>query len=129
MLIAGWTVALWPTSEDLLAIYSPAAVALNWLGLVPVAHIDSAVMVIEIVLNVLVYIPFSCIVYLGLKRNRIAIAVGFSLALSICGELAQLMFVPSRVPSLFDVLENFLGALIGIAIAPLLKKKTSFDAP
>ena len=70
MLVAGWTVALWPKAHQVRAIYMPAADWLIAIGAIAVNQHDVAVAVLEIVLNVLVYVPFSCVMYLGLTKFR-----------------------------------------------------------
>ena len=126
MLVAGWTVALWPKAHQVRAIYMPAADWLIAIGAIAVNQHDVAVAVLEIVLNVLVYVPFSCVMYLGLTKFRVAITLGFSLFLSVTGELAQLYFVPERVPTIFDVYANFAGAILGLGLALVMQRFSLF---
>jgi glycopeptide antibiotics resistance protein len=73
----------------------------------------------------MVFIPFSCVLYLGLKRFRIFLALALSLTFSIAAELTQGTFLPDRVATAGDVYANFLGAVIGVALAMLIEKLNS----
>lgn len=121
MLCAGWIIALWPNPEQLISVYFPVAndVA-SKLG-----SNDSLVLFtcLEIVLNVLVYVPFACIIFLGLAHMPVGITLGFSTLMSTLGELSQWLFVPVRVPTIVDILSNVFGALLGVALGVLLKRK------
>ncbi len=70
----------------------------------------------DIAFNVVAYIPLGMLVCLYLRsrgdRWPIAKAIGWSAALSLAMELAQL-FIPNRVATLADSAANAMGALIG----------------
>jgi VanZ family protein len=75
----------------------------------------------DIVLNVIIYMPLGLVAVLAFRRRRsrtlaaaAAIACGFLLSVSM--ELLQ-VYVPSRDPSLLDVLTNTLGAAAGAGFA------------
>ncbi len=82
----------------------------------------------DIVTNVLVYIPFGLLLAQGFVR-RTAFPITLPLAasagglLSIALELLQ-AYLPSRVPSILDVVFNTSGAFIGAALAAALSPDT-----
>ena len=122
MLVLGVATVLWPRSNDVRSVYSPAITLLTDLGLVSADQYAVALAILEVSLNVMVFIPLSCVLYLGLKRFRIFLALGLSLAFSIAAELTQGRFLPDRVATVSDVYANFLGALIGVGLAMLIEK-------
>jgi len=125
MLVLGVATVLWPRSNDVRSVYSPAITLLTDLGLVSADQYAVALAILEVSLNVMVFIPLSCVLYLGLKRFRIFLALGLSLAFSIAAELAQGSFLPDRVATASDVYANFLGAVIGVGLAMLIEKLNS----
>ena len=125
MLVLGVATVLWPRSNDVRSVYSPAITLLTDLGLVSANQYAVALAILEVSLNVMVFIPLSCVLYLGLKRFRIFLALGLSLAFSIVAELTQGRFLPVRVATVSDVYANFLGAVIGVALAMLIEKLNS----
>jgi len=62
------------------------------------------------------------VLYLGLKRFRLLLALTLSLSFSIAAELAQGTFLPDRVATASDVYANFLGAIIGVCLGLLIEK-------
>ena len=75
----------------------------------------------DIILNVFIYMPLGLVSVLAFRRRRsrslaaaAAIACGFLLSVSM--ELLQ-VYVPSRDPSLLDVLTNTLGTAAGAGFA------------
>lgn len=71
----------------------------------------------DVLVNALAYVPLGALAWLlareaGPAWRRRAFAVGAAAAFSLAMEACQL-FVPSRVPSAFDVGANALGALAG----------------
>ena len=125
MLVLGVATVLWPRANEVRSVYSPAIALLTDLGLVSVNQYAVALAILEVSLNVMVFIPLSCVLYLGLKRFRIFLALGLSLAFSIAAELAQGSFLPDRVATASDVYANFLGAVIGVSLAILIEKLNS----
>lgn len=69
---------------------------------------------IEFAGNVLIFIPLGLLLTLLLPRPWLGVAL--ALVISILVEVAQ-MVIPSREPSLRDILANLLGASVGAAIA------------
>jgi len=122
MLVLGIATVLWPSSNEVRSVYSPAISLLIDFGLVPVNRYEVALAILEVTLNVMVFIPFSCVLYLGLKRFRLLLALALALTFSIAAELAQGSFLPDRVATASDVYANFLGAVIGVALAMLIEK-------
>ena len=125
MLALGAVIVLWPRSNEVRSVYSPVIRVLADLGLVPVNQYEVALAILEVSLNVMVFIPFSCVLYLGLKRFRLFLALTYSLTFSIAAELTQGTFLPDRVATARDVYANFLGAVIGVALAMLIEKLNS----
>jgi VanZ family protein len=71
----------------------------------------------DVVFNVIAYVPLgmlACLFYRQLARGwqPIARAVGFAAVFSLSMELVQ-FFIPNRVASLYDLLANAGGALLG----------------
>jgi glycopeptide antibiotics resistance protein len=122
ILVLGIATVLWPSSNEVRSVYSPAISLLIDFGLVPVNRYEVALAILEVSLNVVVFIPFSCVLYLGLKRFRLLLALALALTFSIAAELAQGSFLPDRVATASDVYANFLGAVIGVALAMLIEK-------
>ena len=73
---------------------------------------------VEAVSNLLMFIPFGVLVGLLLDgtRRRAAIVVGAACATSTAIELAQRIFLPSRVPTVQDVVLNTSGAAVGLGL-------------
>jgi VanZ family protein len=73
----------------------------------------------DVVQNLLLYIPFGYFFVKGrTDRSRLLLltVVVCSGALSIATEAAQI-FQPRRYPSATDVVNNFVGALMGVILA------------
>ena len=75
----------------------------------------------DLVINVVIYIPFGAACYLSLAESRSrlfrwCVSLAAAAALSFCVEIAQ-QFDTSRVSSLFDALTNIAGAAIGVVLA------------
>jgi len=66
------------------------------------------------VANILMFVPLGLLLTLLFRARWHGVAL--ALALSVTAELAQ-AFIPSREPSLRDVLANAVGAAIGAVIA------------
>ncbi len=111
----------------LLLVYSGLAPWSGWrdLGLNPFAYlaapIPAHVTNFDLVVNVLVYLPFGALLVLalhptarGLRAVLIASLAGLVLAAGI--EAVQ-SFLPTRIPSNLDLLTNSGGALLGALIA------------
>lgn len=69
---------------------------------------------IEFVANIVMFVPLGLLLTLLTRRHWFGMIL--ALALSVAAELAQIV-VPSRQPSLRDVVANVLGAAAGAAIA------------
>jgi VanZ family protein len=69
---------------------------------------------IEFVANILMFVPLGLLLTLLLRHHWYGVIL--ALVISVAAELAQ-AFIPSREPSLRDVLANVLGAAIGAGIA------------
>jgi glycopeptide antibiotics resistance protein len=73
----------------------------------------------DVIVNITIYIPFGMTGYLAL-RSRVAPVV---LALLVSGgvEMTQL-FIPGRVCSSFDLLDNTIGAAIGVLVGLMFQR-------
>jgi len=72
----------------------------------------------EALANVALFVPAGFLLTIVLRRPLLAAIL--CAGVSVCIELAQLRYLPSRVPSLADVEHNGLGALIGGVLAGTL---------
>ncbi|MDL5352378.1 VanZ family protein [Microbacterium sp. zg-YB36] len=72
---------------------------------------------IEFTANIVMFVPLGFLLTLLVRRHWLGVVV--ALTVSVAAELAQLL-IPSREPSLRDVLANTLGAGLGAALAWLL---------
>ncbi|MDQ0649204.1 glycopeptide antibiotics resistance protein [Microbacterium natoriense] len=79
-------------------------------------------MTLEILANVLVFIPVGIIAYVFAPRRLRWLALLAGPAASVSIELVQLLALPNRVPSIADVAENVLGATIGVALCALASR-------
>lgn len=69
---------------------------------------------IEFLGNVAMFVPLGVLLTLLMRRHWLGVVI--ALLLSAAAELAQ-VFIPSREPSLRDVLANVLGAGVGAVLA------------
>lgn len=83
--------------------------------------------VVEAVANVVMFVPFGVLVGLLLRRPWVAVALGALTSTTI--ELAQAAFLPSRVPTVQDVVMNTLGAAVGVAVLLVVEKRTGRALP
>ncbi|MEO8219685.1 MAG: VanZ family protein, partial [Specibacter sp.] len=68
---------------------------------------------VEFAANILLFVPFGIILTLRLHRRLWLLAVVLAAAVSGAVELAQMIFLPERVPAWSDIVANTAGALIG----------------
>lgn len=74
----------------------------------------------ETLYNLLLFVPFGFIAQIALKKPyKITLLYGALFSLTI--EVSQLLFTTNRVCDITDLINNTLGALIGIFIYILLK--------
>ena len=69
----------------------------------------------EVLANIALFVPAGFLLAVVLGRPLLSVVL--CLLGSACIELAQLQYLPSRVPSLADVQHNGLGGLIGVFAA------------
>ena len=74
-----------------------------------------------IYLNVLFFIPLGILLWFALKDRRWWKALLFSIVLSLCVEIAQLV-LKRGLCEFDDVADNALGALIGVVITLLARR-------
>lgn len=76
---------------------------------------------LEVAANVVMFVPLGLFLTLALERRRAWVGLVALPALSGGIELAQLLFLPTRYPTLSDILANSLGAWIGIGAIALIR--------
>ena len=111
-LLAVARITLWPDFADPQA-FDALRTAVAWLDArgVPVTYAG-----VEATANVVMFMPFGVLVgLLASARHRwqwLVVAAGCATSATI--ETCQLLFLPTRVPSLQDVAMNTLGAGVGV---------------
>jgi VanZ family protein len=76
----------------------------------------------DAVVNVAIYIPLGMSAYLTFRRGRFFLPIAIGGILSACVEMTQL-YIPGRVCSSFDLLDNMIGSAIGV-LAGLIFEET-----
>lgn len=113
-------ITLWPSLDDEPALAWVTGF-LAWLhdhGLP--ARID--LVVVEALANVAMFVPLGLLLPVttsALAGGRRWWAVGAGLGLSALIETCQLLFLPTRYPTVQDVVMNTLGALVGVVLLTL----------
>lgn len=69
----------------------------------------------EILANIALFVPAGFL--LAVVLGRVWAGIALCVLASICIELAQYRYLPSRVPTLDDVRHNGLGGLVGAVLA------------
>ncbi|WP_144874096.1 VanZ family protein [Microbacterium sp. 1.5R] len=72
---------------------------------------------LEIIANVLVFVPIGVFAFLLVPRRVWPLAVVLGPALSIAIEVSQHLALPQRAATVNDVIANSAGALIGVSLA------------
>lgn len=80
---------------------------------------------VEFVLNVALFVPVTFLGAAVFPRLRRLQWLGIGLLLSLTIEFAQLLFFPGRSASVWDVIANTLGALLGALLAVRLRRRAS----
>lgn len=119
-------VGFWPTPVDQ-PIYGELAAVLRYL------HRAGVPMwfdyhVVEASANVAMFIPFGFLTRMALPAKAWWQVAGIGFLASTFMELGQLLFLTARFSSLLDVVTNTLGAVIGIASARLLLRRSAQEA-
>ena len=83
--------------------------------------------VLEAVANVLLFVPFGVLVGLLLRRARVVVVLATTTSAAI--ELSQLLFLPSRVATVQDVVLNTLGAVVGVGLLRVLARRRPSSRP
>jgi VanZ family protein len=82
---------------------------------------------VEAVSNVLMFVPFGVLVGLLVRRWWVVVLLAFATSAAI--ELAQRAFLPTRVPTVQDVVLNTLGAALGVLALRLWSRRTTGRVP
>jgi len=90
-------------------------------GWPPTAWITFAV--VESVANVVMFVPLGLLIVAWGGRWWHGILAGLIISSAI--ETVQLLFLPTRVADVRDVIANTLGAALGVTIALLLRRRRS----
>ncbi|MGW6132166.1 VanZ family protein [Cellulomonas sp. NPDC055163] len=113
LLVVAW-ITLTPDLADNDAL-GQVEVITQWLAArgVPVTYAG-----VEAGANVVMFVPFGVLVGLLVRPARAwwARVVAGGLVLSAGIETAQLLFLPTRVPTVQDVVMNTLGAVLGVVV-------------
>jgi VanZ family protein len=72
---------------------------------------------VERAANVLLFVPLGLLLALSIPANRWWLAILICLVVSLAIELVQGAFLPERVISNSDVLQNTAGAIVGVALS------------
>jgi glycopeptide antibiotics resistance protein len=88
----------------------------HWARVQWIPFVTPPIKLVDIVVNVALYVPFGYWLTRWVGRRRTALAVASAGALSLVTEWTQL-YSHSRFPSLTDVTCNVIGALVGVWIA------------
>ena len=88
----------------------------HWSKVQWIPFVTPPVKLVDIVLNVALYVPFGYWFTRWAGRRRTGLAVASAGALSLATEWTQL-YSHSRFPSLTDVTCNVLGAVVGVWLA------------
>ncbi|HEX2050129.1 MAG TPA: VanZ family protein [Actinomycetota bacterium] len=85
--------------------------------------VDAAVPLRNVVLNVLLFVPFGFLVGLRTRADRrVAVACAAGVALSLVIEGVQWLALPGRAVDVDDVLLNTVGAVSGALVAALASR-------
>jgi hypothetical protein len=111
-------VGLWPTPVDA-GFRTQIAQALGLLHRdgVPTGFGYAA---LEFSANILFFVPLGALICLLLPRRLSLLAIPIGSLLSGAIELSQLLLLPARFASWFDVIANTLGTVIGVAIVVII---------
>ena len=88
-------------------------------------HILALIPQSDTLVNLLMYIPAGFLLYFAipdvyLRRHMYAYPLLLSIILSSYCEFSQ-MFIPGRVPSIFDFMENIISSMAGFYIPRILR--------
>jgi glycopeptide antibiotics resistance protein len=101
-------VTLWPAPASP-STFDLVRAVLEWLSRVGVPITYAG---LEAGANVVLFLPFGVLVGLLVRRSWLVVVLGFAASTTI--ELCQLLFLPSRFPTVQDVVLNTLGTAIGV---------------
>jgi len=82
---------------------------------------------VEAASNVAMFVPFGVLVGLLVRRWWVVVLLGCATSTAI--ELAQLALLPTRVPTVQDVVANTLGAALGVLALRLWSRRTAGRVP
>lgn len=80
--------------------------------------------VIEVVANIVLFVPLGLLTALALPRRR-WLAVPIALMVTVVIEVGQALLLEQRTPSVRDVLANLVGAAIGAGLAMLMIRRSA----
>jgi glycopeptide antibiotics resistance protein len=70
---------------------------------------------LELVLNVVLFVPLGVVLAVFVKRPTLAMAAAVGFGVSAGVELTQAAFLPDRTPELIDLVANTVGTMLGAA--------------
>jgi hypothetical protein len=80
---------------------------------------------VEFLLNVALFVPLSFLGAVAIPRIRRLQWVGIGLLFSLTIEFTQLLVFPDRSATVWDVIANTLGALLGALLAVRLRRRAA----
>ncbi|WP_082462042.1 VanZ family protein [Agromyces sp. Leaf222] len=88
---------------------------------------DSAYVVLEFAANIVLFVPFGVLAPIAFPRLRLLTVIALGFATSIVIELVQFA-IPSRYPTVSDVIANTLGAAVGCLVVAVVVRRRSTRA-
>ncbi len=74
----------------------------------------------EFTANIIMFMPLGFFLLLAIGKRKLWLAAAAMPAASCFIELSQLLFLPSRFPTLSDIIANSTGGWIGVGLAMLV---------
>lgn len=117
LLFVGFTV--WMPASVSVKVTGLVGLIAGWIADAGIASYSSSATVLEFLANIALFVPIGLLLPLAWPRLRLWHVVLIGALLSGLIESVQ-GFMPSRFPTVSDVIANSLGALVGGVIAVLL---------
>lgn len=117
LLFVGFTV--WLPAAVSAKVTGLVGILAQWVASRGIASYQSSAVVLEVVANVVLFVPVGLLVALAWTRLRLWQVVAIGAAMSVVIETAQGV-MPSRFPTVSDVIANTLGTFIGAAIVAII---------
>lgn len=126
LLFVGFTV--WLPATVSAKVTGLVGIVARWVADAGIASYTRSAFVLEILANVALFVPIGVLLALAWPRLRIWQTVLVGALMSVLIETVQGV-MPSRFPSLSDVMANTLGTLIGAAIIAVILSLAGVERP